>query len=388
MTEDSYEKDMARFRKKKKQRESEWYGIRSLLGFWWAMFFILLGGREAGKSYSITEYFTACFKLNGNPFYWIRLTEASARKLLANNAEKLIDPDLRRRYDLELTVRGNNVYNKGKFMCSVLALSTFYSDKGNGYFDKDWLVNNPLWEYHICLDEFEKEKNEKSQGDICYQFVNQMENLIRSTKDRVKIFCVGNTLEEASDILTMFNFMPENFGRYKLVKNKKVLREMIKELRQCKKASEYSKVYEKYKDYDFGKRAVIDYIPNSDKYKTRRKGSVADILAPTASTFTNEIQQDNSLITKERLVHPQLIIKFDKSPEHWFTVWNSNIVAKYNGERCKGFVSMRPYIDALFDSKRRDEIYQMFDTRCFQFHNLITMKLFQKELKLIKPRKS
>lgn len=33
---------------KKKARESEWYGIRSLLGYVWAIFYVLLGAREAG----------------------------------------------------------------------------------------------------------------------------------------------------------------------------------------------------------------------------------------------------------------------------------------------------------------------------------------------------
>lgn len=39
--------------KAKKYRQSEWYGIRSLLGYSNAMMFILLGARESGKSYSV-----------------------------------------------------------------------------------------------------------------------------------------------------------------------------------------------------------------------------------------------------------------------------------------------------------------------------------------------
>lgn len=43
---------------KQKMRQSEWYGIRSILGNAnWAMFYVILGAREAGKSYSIMEYF-------------------------------------------------------------------------------------------------------------------------------------------------------------------------------------------------------------------------------------------------------------------------------------------------------------------------------------------
>ena len=37
---------------------SEWYSIRSLMGNAnWAIFYILLGARESGKSYAVMEYF-------------------------------------------------------------------------------------------------------------------------------------------------------------------------------------------------------------------------------------------------------------------------------------------------------------------------------------------
>ena len=126
--------------------------MRSILGNDWAMFYVLLGGREAGKSYAVTQFYCNQFKKYGRPFYWLRLTEASKNKLLQNNAEKLVDPDIRRNLHLDLETSGDNVYNvkrdkKGKviektLMCRVLALSTFYSDKGSGLFDKDFL-NDP-----------------------------------------------------------------------------------------------------------------------------------------------------------------------------------------------------------------------------------------------------
>lgn len=37
---------------------SQWYNLRPILGYFnWAMFAILLGGREVGKSYSVTNFF-------------------------------------------------------------------------------------------------------------------------------------------------------------------------------------------------------------------------------------------------------------------------------------------------------------------------------------------
>lgn len=350
----------ARELRKKIQLNREWYSLRSILGYDWAIFYFLLGGREAGKSYATTEFFCRQWRKYGRPFYWLRLTEASQKKLLMNNAEKLIDPDIRRKYNLDITTNGDAVYEvisrdeKGKIlekklMARVMALSTFYNDKGSGLFDKDFL-NDPNMFYNICLDEMNREMNEKKTFDIVYAFTNQLENLVRSTKRRIRVICIGNTLEEASDILCAFNFLPEEFGRYKLKK----------------------------------KRAVIEYIEPSEKYLERRKGTVADILMPTASTFTNVIESDTSLISKERLEKPKAVIIFSKTSK--FTLWNNNLIAEYNGEKVKN-IAMRPYLDVEFVPELREKVIELFDMRSYRFKNLITQKKFKKELEIMKPRK-
>ena len=91
--------------------EREFYQIRSLLGNSWAMFYILLGGRQAGKSYSVTDFFVSQYKKYKTPFYWLRLKPAQCDKLLKNGAEKLVDPDLRRKYKLDLVTTSPHVYN-------------------------------------------------------------------------------------------------------------------------------------------------------------------------------------------------------------------------------------------------------------------------------------
>ena len=368
---DVHETNIKKRVKKREMLNREWYSLRSILGYFWAIFIFLLGGREAGKSYAVTDFFCRQWRKYGRPFYWLRLTESSQKKLLNNNAMKLIDPDLRRKYNLELEVKGDCVYevirtqvekvNKKtgevtidekvelKLFARVMCLSTFYNDKGSGLFDKDFL-NDPNMYYNICLDEMNREMNEKKTFDIVYAFCNQLENLVRSTKTRLRVICIGNTLEEASDILCAFNFLPEEFGRYKLKK----------------------------------KRAVIEYIEPSEKYKTRRQGTVADILMPTASTFTNEIETDTSLVTKTRLVKPSYIIRFTKNEA--YTVWDSNVIAPFNGEKVWE-ISMRPYLDLTFNVEQRDNIIQLYDARSYFFRNLITQKKFKKALETLKPRK-
>lgn len=339
----------------------EFYRLNSLLGNDWAMFYILIGGRETGKSYSVTECYVNQYKRYHRPFYWMRLTDTSKRKLLMNNAEKLVDPDLRRKYSLDLTTLGDNVYNilerdkKGKIkrkelMCRVLDLATFYNDKGSGLFDKDFL-NDPNMYYNICLDEMNREANEKKSFDIVYAFVNQLENLIRSTKKRVRIICIGNLLEEASDILCAFNFLPEKYGRYYLKK----------------------------------KRCVIEYIKENEAYKKRREGTVSDILMPNCSTFTNEIKTDNSLVNKKRCVRPTMIIKFSKSKSDWFTVWDGNIIHKWNKENISLVLPMRPYLDERYQEEAKNNIIEGFNMRVYTFKDLITFKQFQQALSLLKP---
>lgn len=98
----------AKLKKDKIKEESEWYSVNSILGntSWGCIFYILIGGREAGKSYSVMEYCIRQWKRKGKPFTWLRLTEASQKKLLANNADKFVDADIRRRYELDLSVKG------------------------------------------------------------------------------------------------------------------------------------------------------------------------------------------------------------------------------------------------------------------------------------------
>ena len=235
-------------------------------------------------------------------------------------------------------------------MARVYALSTFYNDKGS-IFDKDFL-NDPNMRYNVAVDEFEREKGEKNTFDILYSLVNQLENLLRNTKERVKIFFLGNTLEEASDILCAFSYIPESFGIFKLK----------------------------------SKRCVIHNIEPTEEYKEMRKGSIADILMPTASTFTNKIDTDTSLINKSQLIAPNYVIKFTKDRAHWYTVWNSNIVTKYNGEK-KPVIAMRPYLDEVFNVESQKNLILLFDTRSLQFRNLITFKQFQSDMEALKPRK-
>lgn len=67
-------------------------------------------------------------------------------------------------------------------------------------------------------------------------------------------------------------------------------------------------------------------------------------------------------------------------------MWDDNVIADWNGEKSDVHIAMRPYQDWAFVPEMRDKIFELFDTRCFQFKHLITMKRFQSRMEQVKPR--
>lgn len=354
----------------KKAPDREWYSLRHMLSYLnWAEMVVLLGGREAGKSYSVTDFFCRQYKYKHIPFYWIRLTEDQAKKLLQNNAMCLVDPDLRRKYGLDLVTNGNVVYNVTKrsradkngkekilqkeIFAKVYCLSTAYKDKGS-LFDKDFL-SDPNMRYNIALDEFEREPGERNTFDIVYNLATELETLVRSTDERLRIFFLGNCLEDASDILASLNFIPETFGIFKL-KNK---------------------------------RCVIENIEPSEKYLKRRAKSISNILMPNNASFkTNKLTSDTSLVDKKPLSTPKWLIKFTKDPLKWYTMWDDGIIKRYNHEcisRSK-MIAMRPYLDELYDLDDVNMVFDQFFSRSLHYHSIMDFKCFQNDLSLLKKK--
>lgn len=336
---------------RKRHKQSRWYTreLKSLLGNTWAMFYIILGGRMTGKSYALTDYLCnqKRKKKENVKNYWMRISETSTKFMLANKAQKLIDPDLVRKYKLELSTKGMEVYDHGEPYMTVIPLSAMAKLKGVAFFDKDY-----AGEINIVLDEFQLEQGEKRTSfDILYNFIGMIENIARTTKSKIRIFLVGNTLEEASTILKAFNFLPEGFGRFYLKR----------------------------------KRCIIDNIEPTEEYLKDRKGSAADILGGNEmSNYTNEIRKDLSLITKQRLLSPQYVIKFGKTRDKCFIVWEDNVVTRYKGQQIKSVVSMKPYLEEQYNLERRNTILDIYDARGYKFDTLITMSYFQDELQKIR----
>lgn len=351
-----------------------YYRNSSIFGFR-ALFYILVGARGCGKTYSIQNYVLRQFIKFGRKFMWFRLTEPAVRNLLSNNGKDFWDSKLLLKWGIiETKTESGSMYIKFKEdqdfleIGKIMAISTFYTQKGvalNKSGDikttKNTKVNdaqalkrlkNATKKFRILVcDEFNREKNEKKTFDISYAFVNQLETICRTDLDR-RIILAGNTLDEASDILAgLFNFIPNQFGVFKL-KHKK---------------------------------AIIHYIMDSDAYKEARKNSIAGILAPTESTFTNQVSSDFELVTNKKPSHIVRVIKFNNTCQ--FAVCDDGVITKWKLPINHKYpvIAMRPYIIGLpYYREMAQRIIDMAQQRMFMFDQLITLKLFYKEIKLLK----
>ena len=335
----------------------EFYTIRAILGNQWANWFILAGARERGKTFSVqdfclSQYFNPKSKLYKKPFYWMRLNDIALKNMLMNNGAKMFEPILVRQYGLEnIKVSGDTVYltnkqgKKTDVLCYVYGLSVAYNNKGAALFDKKTFKGA-----NIIVDEIAFEKGQRRTFDVCYNLRLQIENICRSERTNVRVFFMLNNTEDCPDIMAMFGFIPLEFGIYKLKR----------------------------------KHCVIDYIPNNEAYNKRRKNALANEIDTNTGNFTNKVKRDIQLIYKGRLTRPTSIIKFSRDENDWFTVWDNNVICKYNNEKKASAIAMKRYIDEVFNPELRDSIIEINDVRGFKFKDILTQTLFYKALENIK----
>lgn len=328
----------------------EWYTIRALLGNQWANWYIMAGARERGKTFSVQDfvlnsYFNPNSKLYHVPFYWMRLNDKAIQNMMMNNAAKMFEPILVRKYGLEgIKVRGDSIFIGKDLLCRVYGLSTAYNNKGAAIFDAQTFKG-----VNIIIDEVALEKGQRRTFDVVYNLKCQIENIVRSERENVRVFMMLNNTEDCPELMAMFGFIPIEFGVYKLKR----------------------------------KHCVIDYIPNNKAYESRRKNALANEIDNGTGNFTNKIERDLSLLNKKRLTRPVKIIKFSKDQADWFTEWEGGVICPYNNEK-RPSVAMKRYIDEFFDTELRDSVIERNDVRSFKFKDILTQTLFYKNLEIIK----
>lgn len=341
---------MQKKKKKELYEAKEWYTIRALLGNQWANWFIMAGARERGKTFSVQDFVLNCFfnpksKLYHVPFYWMRLNDIAIKNMLMNNAAKMFEPLLVRKYGLEgVKVKGDSIFIGKLLLCRVYGLSNAYNNKGAAIFDASTFKG-----CNIIIDEVALEKGQRKTFDVVYNLKMQIENIVRSERENVKVFMMLNNTEDCPELMAMFGFIPIEFGVYKLKR----------------------------------KHCVVDYIPNNKAYDERRKKALANEIDTGTGNFTNKVARDLKLLYKGRLTKPVMIVKYSKDQTDWFTIWEGNVICPYNGEK-KESVAMKRYIDDTFIPTLRDSIIEQEDVRAFKYKDILTQSLWRKNMEIIK----
>ena len=328
----------------------EWYTSRAVFGNWWANWFVFIGARERGKTYTVQDYvlgewFNKDSPMYHVPFYLMRLNDVAIKNMIMNNGAKLFESLLVPKYHLEkIKVKGDTVYYEGNILCYVFSLSTAYNYKGASLFSaKDFKGAR------IIIDEVALEKGQRKTFDVVYNLKMQIENIVRHERENVKVFMLLNNTEDCPELVAMFGFVPIEFGTYKLKR----------------------------------KHCVIDYIPNNKAYDERRKKALANEIDSGTGNFTNKVARDLSLLNKKRLHKPSYIIKFYKEQDHWYTVWDDKIICPYKGEKVRT-IAMRRGLDDYFIPSSRDDVIALYDVRAYTYKDILTKSLIDKEITQLK----
>lgn len=347
-----------------------YYTTQSLMGIPWWTWAWLVGARGRGKSFAAMETYLQFRKKYGAEnvrCYYFRVSDLSVKAMLADNGRKAIDAVLVRKYKLKPEVTGYTIYDGDQPLIDFYPLvSAAKKGKGVAEYDPEFLNNRPKGVKRfifMLIDEFmtDQTQEKKTVGSPVKQFKIYFENIMRDQAQldyrAVMVFGCANSVSECSDFLAeLAGFIPEAPGRYKLKR----------------------------------KHMIIDQIPNSSAYMEKRKASIgADIMDYTDDeNYTNVVKRDLANLKPKNLPlrQPTQIIKFAKSKDMWYTVWDGRIIKQYTGQSFKPAqaVAMRRYIDERFEPDRVKAVIDMTDGRYWLFNDLITQAKFLSAMREIK----
>ena len=176
----SIEKHKAKERIRKKAQLGLYLNTNHIFSYHGITDFIYTAVRGIGKSVISVETAIILKRKYGYDnvkCFYFRLTDQSIKAMLANKAEKAIDPYLIYKYDLEITSKGNKVYDHGKLLIEFYPLvSAGSKGKGVNLYDcnffnkykttgqKTFVVT--IWDEFLMADGIEK----RSVGDPVEQY--------------------------------------------------------------------------------------------------------------------------------------------------------------------------------------------------------------------------
>ncbi len=195
----------------------------------------LIGARGAGKTYSSGNLLANLYhKVKHIPEHPLNIDDQFIYYRLKpqqvlNMEDDILDPKLQKKHNIRVKVEGNRVYFNDRHMGYILALQQAPFHKGTP------------WHYrrfrYAIVDEFQLERKERRTFDIIYNLRSSLESVFRfSTRlkeglDMPTIILTGNTVDEATDLLYAFDFLPTKYGLYKL-KSKNAIIEYFEDTKE------------------------------------------------------------------------------------------------------------------------------------------------------------
>lgn len=343
--------------------------------------FIYAGARGRGKSViSLDAPIASCEKYGyeNNKIYYFRLSDTSVKQMLANSADKAIDPLLIDKYKMKISRKGNIVYNHGKKLMEVYSLVSAPKNKGSALYDYSFLNNRPIdpktgkpvkrfiW---LILDEFQiaegLERNSVANKSTAALFKIYTETIIRDQGfldyPAVKCIYLANNVSECSNFTTEMwgYYMPP--GKFGITK--------------CRR-----------------KNAVFISVANSEAYIEKRKASMMGSITDfeNDSNYSNQINMDMSLIKprKTRIYKVTNLIKFTKNPGDWYCIYDDKYIKKYNNQVVNKniIIPMTRHLDINFNSEKRDMVFNLYDQQHYAYCDVATLAGFRARMKELKIR--
>lgn len=308
--------------------------------------------------------------------FYFRLTDISIKAMLANKAAKAIDPLLIKRYNLDITCKGNVVYDHGKPLIEFYPLvSAGSKGKGVNLYDCTYFQNRPvgkngkpikrfivtIWDEFLMAEGIEK----KSIGDPVEQYRVYMEAILRDAQrmpyNAVYSYFLANSVSECAPVTgALFNYIPDP-NNHKIVKLTR-------------------------------KHTMFWNVPVTQAYLDKRANSYnADIMDYTYDpNYTNKVKRDLELIKpkKQRLRKITMVIKFGRYEKDWFCLWDGQYIRKYNGDSFKKTlaVPLTRHIGDMFDADLVNNIIERYDHKGFMYADLMSQALFASKMKLLKAK--
>lgn len=258
-------------------------------------FRFIIGARGIGKTYSMQNLTCNLYhdvKLdNYDPnnvddlFLWIRLTNRS----IENMKGKVLDSKLQDKHNIVPAMESNRIYYNGRHMGDIVALADAPVIKGGVW-------NWQRYKY-VIIDEFQREKRERRTFDVVYNLRSILESITRFTTrlkegyDLPYVIFMGNTVDEATDLLYAFDFLPMKHGMYKLR----------------------------------SKNAIIEYSPNGAKYDELQRRNPLRVLSSGDDFTFGERQLRNRInVMDYRMIgHRRYIAHLHITDYITFEVWQA-----------------------------------------------------------------